>query len=438
MFDFLFCPSPDYLKNTLFLAAMQGNFKKVKRLIEWGTLFQGKADINTYDKFWGTILCCAANTRSLELVKYLIDKGADIEARNKYKQTPLLIAIEEQRKNNIQYLINAGADVHAVSEKGITALMIAARLGDVETTRTLLEHKVNIHALNEYDETALQIAAEKGHAAIVGCLIKHDATIKTKPSYYEAVRAALSNKKFKTVSVFIENGFDINKETIINSPIPSTLLTQSIFRNAPDEIQFLIDNGVDINMQDNTSHTGLMSSLFISNAVEAAVCLLENGADINKRDFFGRTALIQAVKRQNIDHVKLLVEYGADIDIKDDDGKTAIDFATRQKKKAPEILTYLLEVKKNPKQYQTKAANVFKKNVENLPIETLDNIHLNSSLLQKIICFNQLETALNRLSYEKQMSFYLASRHKVSPSQKQKMEEVIRQRRLEKERGQYA
>jgi ankyrin repeat protein len=54
--------------------------------------------------------------------------------------------------------------------------------------------------------------------------------------------------------------------------------------------------------------------------------LIEDGADVNEQDIFGQTALHQAVFGGQIKIVDLLIER-ANLDLKDEDGDTALDLA---------------------------------------------------------------------------------------------------------------
>ena len=56
--------------------------------------------------------------------------------------------------------------------------------------------------------------------------------------------------------------------------------------------------------------------------------LLENGADINSQDENGFSALIMATNKNNLDMVKFLLENGANINLQDQFGWSALIYAT--------------------------------------------------------------------------------------------------------------
>jgi len=60
---------------------------------------------------------------------------------------------------------------------------------------------------------------------------------------------------------------------------------------------------------------------------EAVAYLLQQGADINAQDQDGTTALMEAVDVREPEVVKVLVARGADVSLKNKSGKTARDIA---------------------------------------------------------------------------------------------------------------
>lgn len=63
---------------------------------------------------------------SLEVVKYLVSKGAFVNLASCHGTTPLMAAAEVGNVKVLQYLVQCGADVNAVCIRGTTALHHAA------------------------------------------------------------------------------------------------------------------------------------------------------------------------------------------------------------------------------------------------------------------------------------------------------------------------
>jgi hypothetical protein len=84
--------------------------------------------------------------------------------------------------------------------------------------------------------------------------------------------------------------------------------------------QALVENGADVNLQDNDGDTALIHSI---NEFDVFKYLVENKADLNIRNKKGQTALILAAEKEKIDILTYLVERGANINLRDNNGMTA-------------------------------------------------------------------------------------------------------------------
>jgi len=73
-----------------------------------------------------TLLCAAIKSGSIEIVDYLLKKGASTEMKTNGK-TPLMYAAKYDRIEIAKKLVAAGADVNARHSRGSTALDYAKR-----------------------------------------------------------------------------------------------------------------------------------------------------------------------------------------------------------------------------------------------------------------------------------------------------------------------
>ncbi len=96
-----------------------------------------------------------------------------------------------------------------------------------------------------------------------------------------------------------------------------TALMVAVKIQAPIEIiQTLLDEGADINAEDDWAYNALDHAVE-NNYVEAAKLFIEKGADVNRTAGYDRTALMIAAEANSADAVKLLLDNGAQIDVKD-------------------------------------------------------------------------------------------------------------------------
>lgn len=118
---------------------------------------------------------------------------------------------------------------------------------------------------------------------------------------------------------------------IIMSPNePSSIEFKRIF--AP----FLEDNDISLRRRFTTLHKIILklSSIPLRSQLE------DSTADINARTSLGETALYFAVKRRDLESMKILVEYGARIDLPDNLGYNSVHHTSE---KFPEGLAFLLD-----------------------------------------------------------------------------------------------
>lgn len=134
--------------------------------------------------------------------------------------------------------------------------------------------------------------------------------------------SAIVRGDIETVKESIANGTDIHRVTANDKWTYLHYAFKSVTRKTPPvSIQYLIDQGLDVNAIDSYGYTPLIYAVRQRN-VEGMRLLLENGADqmIEHQDADGISALRMAFDRMPIPYevVKVLLEYGANPDEKDD------------------------------------------------------------------------------------------------------------------------
>lgn len=168
-----------------------------------------------------------------------------------------------------------------------------------------------------------------------------------------------------------------------NREAQSTNLLQAILQyNDPEKVQDCLDNGADVNIQDESGRTPLMCC--VNHHREIISILLKEGADVTLQDNEGKTALFYAVKCKDfyfaqrlveINHglinktnpqgrtilmllvlegyltdedemVRWLLNHGADANIKDKDGHTALtlSFVEKYIRRRDKTLSYLIKI----------------------------------------------------------------------------------------------
>lgn len=229
-----------------------------------------------------------------------------------------LNSILEQGNVNINDIIEAEVDSDMELQVSMTPLMYASYLGNYEMARYLVEEKkVDVNIQNEYGWTALIYASDEGRLEIVEYLVENGASIDA-----ETLTITRDLEIFKYL--LKQGNVNINSVGYLGM---TALSLASIEESNLEMFEYLLENGADVNVQNDDGSTALMIASLYGN-LEMVKYLLEKGANINAQDNDNSTALIYASKWNNLEEVEYLVKNGADIDIKDIEGKTALDWAT--------------------------------------------------------------------------------------------------------------
>ncbi|GFO06809.1 ankyrin repeat-containing domain [Plakobranchus ocellatus] len=108
----------------------------------------------------------------IEMVKFLVEKGADLEARNDFDRTPLLEAAYTEKTDVINVLNEKGADMTAVDNNDNSALHILMEQFSEPEEEILRLFASQYNQFSRYGMTPLMLAAEKCNAKSVKILLK--------------------------------------------------------------------------------------------------------------------------------------------------------------------------------------------------------------------------------------------------------------------------
>ena len=116
---------------------------------------------------------------------------------------------------------------------------------------------------------------------------------------------------------------------------------ENVNKNIRKEIfHYLIDNGANVNVQDEFGFT----ALFISSRKpykDLVELLLQQGGDVNIPDKYGNTVLLLASVDGDKDMIKIFLQYGADVNVADRNGNTPLSLASQDGNK--DIVKLLLQ-----------------------------------------------------------------------------------------------
>ncbi len=319
----------DFLK-IVAAAAGRGDLETVRQLVD-----DNPGWVHTVGSHGRTMLWEAAYRGKLEVVQFLLGRGADINLpgcyhiQHRVEITPYCVARYEGHGEVADYLRAHGAkiDIHT-----------AAYLGDYEVVRSLLDEDkrlVNSGYLQavmlpagapvtfEHRDAAwatpLCYAVVGGHKAIVELLILRGAAIALHSKRLLDYAVALN--RIDLVKLLLDNGADLSKAPRIlddNGEMVNLLKTYGVLP-------------ADINAKNHMGWPPFVIACRGDNGEhpDEIQRLLKLGADIDVRNYKGKTALHCAAKAGFLKVINLLIEQGATIDAPDKNGETPLFDAIR-------------------------------------------------------------------------------------------------------------
>jgi len=126
----------------------QNDFNEIKRLInEYG--------VNCYDPDKRTLLIKAASKGNLEVLEYLLEKGADVNFQDKGGYSSLHFAAQNRHENIARVLLENGADINIKDEYGNPPVWIAIfnAKGDFSLIKLLVKKGAEITSKNSHGKS---------------------------------------------------------------------------------------------------------------------------------------------------------------------------------------------------------------------------------------------------------------------------------------------
>ncbi|TCC90320.1 ankyrin repeat domain-containing protein [Pedobacter frigiditerrae] len=284
-------------------------------------LSQKGNDINKIVSNGRTYLYSAASNANIELMEYLISKGAKTNLRDNFGYTVLSYAAAIGQTNTRVYdiCIREGADV--VNEKvgGANALLLLAPYDkDFSLISYFINKGVDVKSTDSIGKTAFDYAVKGGHIEVLKALIakgvkfNKDAILAASIGTYGSSGARLELYKYLVSLNLNPNVISVSGENVLHYIVrkPTQL----------DVINYFIEKGVEVNKANNEGITPLMYAASTNDDLATLTRLINLSKNLHQADKKGITALAYAVRRNTPEIVKLLIDKGADIKIVDSDG----------------------------------------------------------------------------------------------------------------------
>lgn len=261
------------VENTLAGVARNGDLEAIKQHIADG------ADVNAL-YFEMPPLTWAAVMGQTEAAELLLQHGANVNGKNRDGNTALHLAVFLGRAETAELLLKSGADVTAQNDDGATPV---DTLGVPWEMTEMLSEFMGVELEREQVEAGKAKIREmfsKDTKLKIGTLSKAE---DNSTDLWAAARVG----NLQTIKRYIEEDGDVNA---LDKHFQLSAMSWGALHGQTEVVQFLIDNGVEVNIKSGDGATPLHSAAFLGR-VDVAKLLLENGADIKARNNDGATPI---------------------------------------------------------------------------------------------------------------------------------------------------
>uniref|UniRef100_A0A3P8S2V1 Serine/threonine-protein kinase TNNI3K n=1 Tax=Amphiprion percula TaxID=161767 RepID=A0A3P8S2V1_AMPPE len=263
----------------LHLAAYKDNAELVTALLHGGS------DVQQVGYGALTALHVATLAGHHEAADILLQHGAYVNVQDAVFFTPLHIAAYNGHGQLAKLLLKFGADVNASGEVGDRPLHLAAAKGLLGIIKLLMAEgsKANVNAQDNEDHVPLHFCARFGHHEVVRFLLQSSSDVQPHSvNIYgdTPLHLACYNGKFAAVKEIIQfSGTEsLSKENIFSE---TALHSACTYGKDLEMVKFLLSqNTMSINHQGRDGHTALHSACFHGH-IRLVQFLLDNGADMN-------------------------------------------------------------------------------------------------------------------------------------------------------------
>ncbi|CAG2235291.1 unnamed protein product [Mytilus edulis] len=285
-------------KTPLFIA-LQNSHEEIARL-----LIEGKCNVNQSMANGYIPLTVVAGKGQVKIIQMLIDNGASVNISNHETISSKSIYV-------VKVLIQNGANIDYRGVEGATALFEASERGNIEVVKYLLSMKASVNIPTYRGRTPLFVAVQRRFLQIVTILIENNADVNLcrEDGVSPLLRATIHGDA-KLIELLLRNKADPNLATSEGLyPIMSAA------RQGHFEILVLILNtDAQIDAKNSKHQTPLWIAAFYGKK-DCVQCLLDHRADINSTDQDEESVLLAACQQPDVSLIQCLVDAGSNVNL---------------------------------------------------------------------------------------------------------------------------
>lgn len=274
--------------------------------------------------------------QAIDLVEYLISKGADVNLGDRLGLTPLMHAILGQHVDLVRrFTTDLKAEINARDLFGSPALHWAITVRQKTILEMLLATEgIEINAVDGNGATALHRAATRGRVEVLQHLLLQptlDVNIADKSGNCALHCAVIQREQACLVALLKRCSEDFLAQNGVGSANPKDAKKPAAKKGsqAPDAAVGGINPKLDVDAVNREGCTALQIAITQLRDTTLASQLLAAGASVDRGGENGGTLLHSAVWGGSLEMIETLLNSGADASSRDDDDESPLHIAAR-------------------------------------------------------------------------------------------------------------
>ncbi|MFN8576268.1 MAG: ankyrin repeat domain-containing protein [Candidatus Sericytochromatia bacterium] len=260
-----------------------------------------------------------------EVSKYFINKKNNLKFKDHIGRNALMLAASYSSKEILNLLFETKEyDLEEKDFEGNTALMYACSKNNIEAASFLIDKNVNLNTSNQKGITPLLMASYFNNKDIINLLISKG--VKIKKNTKNNLPKNLKSTSFNEINMI--NGYtDFNTLKIpetIKLNETDQLVYFSIIKNFKNQLNFLYENNVELNILDDDGNNVLMLASLMGYTDLVKELIEKFKIDVNSKNINGLNAGFLAAYNDHYETLELLINKGLDLSVKNTYGSNIL------------------------------------------------------------------------------------------------------------------
>lgn len=297
--------------------------------------------------------CFAAQEGDVVLLTRMLNRKDIVDVNQqspKKKETALHYACRSGKLDIIKFLVDKGADVNIKDIRGKHSLHLAASSGHLECVKYLVDNHAEMDIIDKYNRSCLHWASVNKHFDVVIHLLEKGAPVTYSISnHWQPLHEAVKGGDVRIAEALITKGAPVNPPPIDNSMqrlptrLPFTPLHIAAREGHLDCLTLLLKHRAIVNAINQGKQTPLHEAAFKGNE-RCVQQLIFYGADPHAKNDLERTPLLDACNQGHLPCAILLLDAGSKVNAPDRCGETALHHLLRCVRISPDTLLKFVDI----------------------------------------------------------------------------------------------